>query len=44
MPMPGKSAPFWRPPLDEILGGLRFAIVRNYAPRGTHDGPLNEAA
>ena len=35
-----QSTPFARPPLDDILGGIRFAQEKGYPPRGAYDGPL----
>lgn len=40
-----QSAPFARPPVEGLLGALRFAVEKGYPPRGAFEGALpSEAA
>lgn len=33
-----QNAPFTRPPLDQLLDGLKFVLKNDYPTRGTYDG------
>ncbi len=35
-----QSAPFGRPSVSDMMGGIKFALDKNYPPRGTYIGPL----
>ncbi len=35
-----QSAPFGRPSVADMMGGIKFALDKNYPPRGTYTGPL----
>ncbi len=35
-----QTTPFARPPMSDIVGGLKFTLANNYPARGTYTGPL----
>ncbi|EEE36235.1 redoxin [Rhodobacteraceae bacterium KLH11] len=35
-----QTTPFGRPPMSDIVGGLKFTLANNYPPRGTYTGAL----
>ena len=39
-----QSAPFARPPADDLLMAIRFKNEKNYPPRGQYDGALDKDA
>lgn len=39
-----QSTPFGRPPVDDLLGAVRFAVEKGYPPRGAFEGALPSAA